>query len=189
MWNLSHEGPSSQEGKHASLKPHFVNTSCGCSAWKAIHWRSLLFFKPLLQIFRVVFLKYDYFEGSVCVCVCVCIVCALGCWVIFGRFNFYFLCPFFCVGTHSPMLWFISLCLLHVCNYFFQLLLDTHSLKTVLLELPSLGSQVSRKAPARWANGHCGTYLCITCNSLVAVLSSVLCLVTWGQTCSVSWAI
>ncbi|KAK3774031.1 hypothetical protein RRG08_030113 [Elysia crispata] len=29
-----------------------------------------------------------------------------------------------------------------------QLLLDTHSLKTVLLELPSLGSQVSRKAPA-----------------------------------------
>ncbi|KAK7087757.1 vacuolar protein sorting-associated protein 53 homolog [Littorina saxatilis] len=29
-----------------------------------------------------------------------------------------------------------------------QLLLDTHSLKTVLLELPSLGSQVARKAPA-----------------------------------------
>ncbi|XP_076473100.1 vacuolar protein sorting-associated protein 53 homolog [Babylonia areolata] len=29
-----------------------------------------------------------------------------------------------------------------------QLLLDTHSLKTVLLELPSLGSQVPRKAPA-----------------------------------------
>lgn len=29
-----------------------------------------------------------------------------------------------------------------------QLLLDTHSLKTVLLELPSIGSQVNRKAPA-----------------------------------------
>ncbi|XP_005102675.1 vacuolar protein sorting-associated protein 53 homolog [Aplysia californica] len=29
-----------------------------------------------------------------------------------------------------------------------QLLLDTHSLKTALLELPSLGSQMSRKAPA-----------------------------------------
>jgi len=31
----------------------------------------------------------------------------------------------------------------------FQLLLDTHSLKTVLLDLPSLGSSISRKAPAR----------------------------------------
>ncbi|CAL1538897.1 unnamed protein product [Lymnaea stagnalis] len=31
-----------------------------------------------------------------------------------------------------------------------QLLLDTHSLKTVLLELPGLGSQVSRKAPASY---------------------------------------
>jgi len=30
-----------------------------------------------------------------------------------------------------------------------QLLLDTHSLKTVLQDLPSLGSQVGRKAPAR----------------------------------------
>ena len=29
-----------------------------------------------------------------------------------------------------------------------QLLLDTHSLKTVLLDLPSIGSAVSRKAPA-----------------------------------------
>ncbi|XP_033106959.1 vacuolar protein sorting-associated protein 53 homolog [Anneissia japonica] len=29
-----------------------------------------------------------------------------------------------------------------------QLLLDTHSLKTVLLDLPSIGSQVARKAPA-----------------------------------------
>ncbi|XP_059617853.1 vacuolar protein sorting-associated protein 53 homolog [Phlebotomus argentipes] len=29
-----------------------------------------------------------------------------------------------------------------------QLLLDTHSLKTVLLDLPSIGSQVNRKAPA-----------------------------------------
>ena len=150
----------------------FSNLFCrflGWSFWNMIIWK--------------VVCMYVY------VCVCMCIVCALGCWVIFGRFNFYFLCPFFCVGTHSPLLWFISLCLLHVCNYFFQLLLDTHSLKTVLLELPSLGSQVSRKAPARWANGHCGTYLCITCSSLVAVFSSVLCLVTWGQTCSVSWAI
>ncbi|KAK6192338.1 hypothetical protein SNE40_003822 [Patella caerulea] len=31
-----------------------------------------------------------------------------------------------------------------------QLLLDTHSLKTVLLDLPSLGSQVARKAPASY---------------------------------------
>ncbi|ESO97342.1 hypothetical protein LOTGIDRAFT_214182 [Lottia gigantea] len=31
-----------------------------------------------------------------------------------------------------------------------QLLLDTHSLKTVLLDLPALGSQVSRKAPASY---------------------------------------
>merc|ERR1712038_1316996 len=31
-----------------------------------------------------------------------------------------------------------------------QLLLDTHSLKTVLLDLPSLGSQVVRKAPASY---------------------------------------
>ncbi|XP_064648939.1 vacuolar protein sorting-associated protein 53 homolog isoform X2 [Lineus longissimus] len=31
-----------------------------------------------------------------------------------------------------------------------QLLLDTHSLKTVLLDLPSLGSQVPRKAPASY---------------------------------------
>ncbi|CAH1802212.1 unnamed protein product [Owenia fusiformis] len=31
-----------------------------------------------------------------------------------------------------------------------QLLLDTHSLKTVLLDLPSLGSQVGRKAPASY---------------------------------------
>lgn len=30
-----------------------------------------------------------------------------------------------------------------------QLLLDTHSLKTELLDLPSLGSQVQRSAPAR----------------------------------------
>jgi len=30
-----------------------------------------------------------------------------------------------------------------------QLLLDTHSLKTVLLDLPSIGSKVNRKAPAR----------------------------------------
>ena len=34
----------------------------------------------------------------------------------------------------------------------FQLLLDTHSLKTVLLDLPSLGSTVHRKAPARCVN-------------------------------------
>lgn len=36
--------------------------------------------------------------------------------------------------------------------YFFseQLLLDTHSLKTVLLDLPSIGSQVVRKAPASY---------------------------------------
>ena len=31
-----------------------------------------------------------------------------------------------------------------------QLLLDTHSLKTVLLDLPSIGSAVSRKAPASY---------------------------------------
>ena len=30
-----------------------------------------------------------------------------------------------------------------------QLLLDTHMLKTALLDLPSVGSQVSRKPPAR----------------------------------------
>lgn len=30
-----------------------------------------------------------------------------------------------------------------------QLLLDTHMLKTVLLDLPSLGSQISRKPPSR----------------------------------------
>ena len=31
-----------------------------------------------------------------------------------------------------------------------QLLLDAHSLKTVLLDLPSIGSAVSRKAPASY---------------------------------------
>ena len=31
-----------------------------------------------------------------------------------------------------------------------QLLLDTHSLKTVLLDLPSIGSQIQRKAPASY---------------------------------------
>lgn len=31
-----------------------------------------------------------------------------------------------------------------------QLLLDTHSLKTILLDLPSIGSQVKRKAPATY---------------------------------------
>lgn len=31
-----------------------------------------------------------------------------------------------------------------------QLLLDTHSIKTVLLDLPSIGSQVNRKAPASY---------------------------------------
>lgn len=31
-----------------------------------------------------------------------------------------------------------------------QLLLDTHSLKTILLDLPSIGSQVKRKAPASY---------------------------------------
>lgn len=30
-----------------------------------------------------------------------------------------------------------------------QLLLDTHMLKTALLDLPSVGSQVARKPPAR----------------------------------------
>jgi hypothetical protein len=34
-----------------------------------------------------------------------------------------------------------------------QLLLDTHMLKTVLLDLPSIGSQVNRKAPARLVHG------------------------------------
>lgn len=38
-----------------------------------------------------------------------------------------------------------SLCVLHL-----QLLLDTHSLKTVLLDMPSIGSQVLRKAPASY---------------------------------------
>lgn len=33
---------------------------------------------------------------------------------------------------------------------FSQLLLDTHSLKMVLLDLPSIGSQVVRKAPASY---------------------------------------
>lgn len=32
-----------------------------------------------------------------------------------------------------------------------QLLLDTHSLKTILLDLPSIGSQVKRKAPASYS--------------------------------------
>lgn len=32
-----------------------------------------------------------------------------------------------------------------------QLLLDTHSLKTILLELPTIESQVNRKAPAIYA--------------------------------------
>jgi hypothetical protein len=32
-----------------------------------------------------------------------------------------------------------------------QLLLDTHSLKTVLLELPTIESQVNRKAPASYS--------------------------------------
>uniref|UniRef100_A0A8D0GXX9 Vacuolar protein sorting-associated protein 53 homolog n=1 Tax=Sphenodon punctatus TaxID=8508 RepID=A0A8D0GXX9_SPHPU len=36
------------------------------------------------------------------------------------------------------------------CNWLFQLLLDTHSLKMVLLDLPSIGSQVVRKAPASY---------------------------------------
>ena len=31
-----------------------------------------------------------------------------------------------------------------------QLLLDTHMLKTALLDLPSVGSQVARKPPARY---------------------------------------
>lgn len=37
-----------------------------------------------------------------------------------------------------------------VCILPHQLLLDTHSLKTVLLDLPSIGSQVLRKAPASY---------------------------------------
>lgn len=37
-----------------------------------------------------------------------------------------------------------------LCNLPHQLLLDTHSLKTVLLDLPSIGSQVLRKAPASY---------------------------------------
>uniref|UniRef100_A0AAQ5Y5F5 Vacuolar protein sorting-associated protein 53 homolog n=1 Tax=Amphiprion ocellaris TaxID=80972 RepID=A0AAQ5Y5F5_AMPOC len=36
------------------------------------------------------------------------------------------------------------------CKLLHQLLLDTHSLKTVLLDLPSIGSQVLRKAPASY---------------------------------------
>lgn len=32
-----------------------------------------------------------------------------------------------------------------------QLLLDTHSLKTILLDMPSIGSQVKRKAPASYS--------------------------------------
>ena len=43
----------------------------------------------------------------------------------------------------------IIICKRYYFFFFFQLLLDTHSLKTVLLDLPSLGSQVFRKAPAR----------------------------------------
>lgn len=37
-----------------------------------------------------------------------------------------------------------------MCKLSHQLLLDTHSLKTVLLDLPSIGSQVLRKAPASY---------------------------------------
>ena len=33
-----------------------------------------------------------------------------------------------------------------------QLLLDTHSLKTCLLELPSVGAAVARKAPSSWVS-------------------------------------
>ena len=43
----------------------------------------------------------------------------------------------------------------------FQLLLDTHSLKTVLQDLPSLGSSVVRKAPARFKWGFSQIYICI----------------------------
>lgn len=35
-----------------------------------------------------------------------------------------------------------------------QLLLDTHMLKTALLDLPSVGSQVARKPPARYNLHH-----------------------------------
>lgn len=41
-------------------------------------------------------------------------------------------------------------CLTVLCKMPHQLLLDTHSLKTVLLDLPSIGSQVLRKAPASY---------------------------------------
>lgn len=47
-----------------------------------------------------------------------------------------------CTGIHV----FISF----LCTLPCQLLLDTHSLKTVLLDLPSIGSQVLRKAPASY---------------------------------------
>ena len=38
-----------------------------------------------------------------------------------------------------------------------QLLLDTHSLKTILQDLPSIGSHVARKAPARFVSLQNGT--------------------------------
>lgn len=41
-------------------------------------------------------------------------------------------------------------CLTVLCKMSHQLLLDTHSLKMVLLDLPSIGSQVLRKAPASY---------------------------------------
>lgn len=52
----------------------------------------------------------------------------------------------FFLESLTVLLWlsFVLCILLH------QLLLDTHSLKTVLLDLPSIGSQVLRKAPASY---------------------------------------
>lgn len=56
-------------------------------------------------------------------------------------FNLYTVRMRYCFYTSVPLL-----CKLVHC----QLLLDTHSLKTVLLDLPSIGSQVLRKAPASY---------------------------------------
>ena len=44
----------------------------------------------------------------------------------------------------------MSLMLVHLYAPVSQLLLDTHSLKTVLQDLPSIGSDVVRKAPASY---------------------------------------
>lgn len=64
-----------------------------------------------------------------------CSLCTFTCY--FSKYFSAVMCP--------GVLWYPPFCILHC-----QLLLDTHSLKTVLLDLPSIGSQVLRKAPASY---------------------------------------